>query len=109
MKLTTKATTTILTFSFSFLFQSMTGESTELDDMDLIQVDEKVLRRLSGNSSGQDLNKALASFGVTILQNGFKDLVTNLLSYITDSRCVCDCECICFSFCLSVCLSHSGP
>ena len=64
----------------------MTGDNGELEDMERIQVDDKVLQRLSGNSNAQDLNKALASFGVTIVQHGFKDLVSNLLTYITDSR-----------------------
>lgn len=70
--------------------RAMCGESTdmddaELDEMDRIQVDDKVMRRLNGNCSEQDLNRALASFGVTIMQHGFKDLVANLLTYLTDS------------------------
>jgi len=56
------------------------------DEMDLIQVDDKVLQRLSGTGKDdREINRILAHFGVTVLKNGFKDLVANLLTYLTDS------------------------
>lgn len=60
-------------------------EPSEYEEMDHLAIDEKVLRILNGKSEAQELNQALASFGVTIMQNGFKDLVTNLHAYLTDS------------------------
>lgn len=66
--------------------QAMSPGCSEFDDdVDLIQVDEKVLQRLSGARDEHEINRILANFGVTVLKNGFKDLVTNLLTYLTDS------------------------
>ena len=64
------------------------GKADEDGDWERIDVDDKVIRCLQGNSGEQDLNKILANFGVTIMKNGFKELVTNLLTYLTDSRCI---------------------
>lgn len=57
---------------------------SEFDEIDNIRVDDRVLRRLNGNPE-DDVNRILAVFGVTVLKNGFKDLVANLITYLTDS------------------------
>ena len=66
----------------------MESENCEFDgdDVEYIQINDELMRYLRGNFDGRELKKHLASFGVAIMKNGFKDLVANLLSYLTDPR-----------------------